>query len=341
MLEKNIKLSNDLHEMTKQGSSEFPIQYYMDDFSRMSENAVPLHWHQQLELFMVFEGEMEVQVLQEKIILEKGQAILVNPNILHGYRQSHSGIRSLCPNIVFSSDLISGRIEAVSTKYIQPLTMNIDLPCIIIHGENEWQKEILLYLDRLFSLLQKYCQPNEISHWPMLPFANKEISSPCYEMAVQNVLNRIWQIIFAHREEIPQTISGSHDLTSLVRMQKMLSFIEKHYQEHLTLEDIAASADIGRSEAARCFNKYMDASPVEYLISHRIREAQEYLRRTVLTIEEISEKCGFSSAGYFTRVFKNATAQTPSEYRQRQRSDSSDQGHKRQNQLAGKPEVPL
>lgn len=315
MRSKDIKLSSDLHETTKQGDIEFPIQYYMDDFSSLSNNVVPLHWHQQLEFFMVFEGKMEVQVLQDKIDLTEKQAILINPNILHGYRQGRNCSRALCPNIVFSSDLLGGRIESINSKYIAPIIMNRKLPCIIFRGKEEWERDILSLLDRLFSVLQKYGSFNEISRWSMLPFSAGQISTASYEMAVQDILNQIWQHIYAHREEIPMSDAGHNDIASSVRIQRMITFIEKNYQEHITLEEIASSADIGRSEAARCFQKYMEISPVGYLISYRIRQAQKYLRETVLTVEEISEMCGFSSPGYFTRVFKNAVSATPSQYR--------------------------
>lgn len=310
----NIELSSDLHETTRQGDADFPIQYYMDDFSRLSGHAIPLHWHQQLEFFLVFQGEMEVQVLQDKIHLTEGQAILINPNILHGYRQSPDG-RALCPNIVFSPILLGGKVEAINSKYIVPLTMNQNLPCVVFHGKEEWQKNLLILLDRLFSVLQRYGSCNEISRWPMLPFSASQITTDSYEMTVQDLLNQIWQSIYAHRGELPLAAASHNDLASSVRIQRMITFIEQNYQDHITLEEIASSADIGRSEAARCFQKYLDISPVGYLISYRIRQAQTYLRETVLTIEEISEKCGFSSPGYFTRVFKNAVSATPSQYR--------------------------
>ncbi len=310
----NIELSPDLHEMTRQGDMDFPIQYYMDDFSRLSGLSIPLHWHQQLEFFMVFQGEIEVQVLQDKIRLTEGQAILINPNILHGYRQGPCG-RALCPNVVFSPELLGGKIESINSKYIVPLTMNKNLPCMVFRGEEEWQKNILILLDRLFSVLQKYGSCNEISRWPILPFSANQISSVSYEMTVQDILNQIWQCIYAHREEIPLAAASHNDLASSVRIQRMITFIEKNYQKHITLEEIASSADVGRSEAARCFQKYMDMSPVGYLISYRIRQAQTFLRETVLTIEEISERCGFSSPGYFTRVFKSIVSVTPSQYR--------------------------
>ena len=51
----------------------------------------------------------------------------------------------------------------------------------------------------------------------------------------------------------------------------MLSYIYGHYRENITLEDIAKAADINRSEAGRCFKRYMSCSPMDALIQYRLQ----------------------------------------------------------------------
>ncbi|HJC72304.1 MAG TPA: AraC family transcriptional regulator, partial [Candidatus Ruthenibacterium merdavium] len=100
-----------------------------------------------------------------------------------------------------------------------------------------------------------------------------------------------------------------------IRMQQMVQYIQKHFSEMISLEDLAASANISRSEAGRCFQKYYADTPMSYLIRYRLQQAQRLLLTSTLSVKEISCKCGFSDSSYFVKVFRKHMEQTPSEYR--------------------------
>ena len=91
----------------------------------------------------------------------------------------------------------------------------------------------------------------------------------------------------------------------------MLDYIRTHYAEKVTLADIAAAANISRSEAGRCFAAYMGCSPVEALIRCRLETACGMLHDATLSLQEISEACGFNSVNYFSRQFKKAYGYAP------------------------------
>ena len=91
--------------------------------------------------------------------------------------------------------------------------------------------------------------------------------------------------------------------------------IFKSTSEMISLEDLAASANISRSEAGRCFQKYYADTPMSYLIRYRLQQAQRLLLTSTLSVKEISCKCGFSDSSYFVKVFRKHMKQTPSEYR--------------------------
>ena len=79
----------------------------------------------------------------------------------------------------------------------------------------------------------------------------------------------------------------------------------------MTLADIAAAANISRSEAGRCFAAYMSCSPVEALIRCRLETACGMLHDATLSLQEISEVCGFNSVNYFSRQFKKTYGYAP------------------------------
>lgn len=95
----------------------------------------------------------------------------------------------------------------------------------------------------------------------------------------------------------------------------MLRYIQAHFSEEITLEQLAESAGISRSEAGRCFRTYYAQSPMSYVTLYRLKCAQELLAKSSLSVSEIAYRCGFKDSSYFVRVFRKHLKQTPSEYR--------------------------
>ena len=137
----------------------------------------------------------------------------------------------------------------------------------------------------------------------------------CYEMAVQRELSSIFEYIFLNLDDLPRAENTRVQLNTRIRIQKMLSYIWEHYAETVTLEDIAGAVGISRSEAGRCFNTYMGCSPVDALIQYRLQMAHRFIRDTTLTLQEVSDSCGFNSVHYFSRRFRQTYGYAPGQYR--------------------------
>jgi AraC-like DNA-binding protein len=95
----------------------------------------------------------------------------------------------------------------------------------------------------------------------------------------------------------------------------MVDYIYSHYSENITLDDIAASGNISRSQCAKLFNRYTSLSPINFLNKHRLEISRELLRTTYLPIGEIALSCGFSDQSYFNRLFVKQYGITPFAYR--------------------------
>ena len=88
----------------------------------------------------------------------------------------------------------------------------------------------------------------------------------------------------------------------------------------LSVPDLAKAAGMSEVHFRRQFHQIYRTSPQKYLQDLRIRQAKLLLAGEELSIAEISDRCGFSSAYYFARVFRTATGMPPREYRQFLRS---------------------
>ena len=88
----------------------------------------------------------------------------------------------------------------------------------------------------------------------------------------------------------------------------MIGFISLHYQNDVTLQEIASAAGVSRSKACRLFQIYIGTSPVDFL------------QETGRTVSDISMDCGFHSFSYYSMKFRRKYGMTPREWRRQQRN---------------------
>lgn len=99
-------------------------------------------------------------------------------------------------------------------------------------------------------------------------------------------------------------------------IRSALDFIEENYDKEISIKQIAELCNFSESRFHHVFKEIMGVSPIAYKHRIAVNHARLYLSGNEnYTIEEISEKCGFSSSIYFRRVFKKITGKSPREYK--------------------------
>ena len=248
-----IILDHQLRERIPHKESEFPITYYHDELVALPNWAGPFHWHPEFEIATAASGVLHYQVGQQHIILEAGDSIFVNGNMLHRIRQLSGDRPDPMPNIVFSGIAIAPEHTTIYQKYIQPIAHCNSLPFIVFRHKN--------------------CAHSDVNHFIKDTYRVFSNQMQCYEMAVQRNISRIFEYIFCNFDRFPKYEAARIQMKSQIRLQKMLMYIYEHYKEAITLDDIANAAHISRSEAGRCFHTYMGCSPVDTLIQYRLQIA--------------------------------------------------------------------
>ena len=98
-------------------------------------------------------------------------------------------------------------------------------------------------------------------------------------------------------------------------LTKSVEYINHNYHLPITLDDICDEIHMSKYHFCRKFKDAVGISVMQYLLNTRIAAAKNDLAANRMSINEISEKCGFSSLSYFCQIFKKYTNMTPSEYR--------------------------
>ena len=94
-----------------------------------------------------------------------------------------------------------------------------------------------------------------------------------------------------------------------------ISFMENHFSESLTIEQIATQVGLSEFYFSRLFRRSTSLSPHAYLVSLRITMARQLLAVTQKSVERIAEECGFHSTTNFIRSFREHVGCTPKQYR--------------------------
>lgn len=284
-----------MREQIAQTEPLFPVSFFENELAELPHRAGPLHWHPDFELARAESGTLEYQIGKKRVVLEPGDSLLVNRNLLHSVRQLAGEAPDPMPVVLFPGGLIAPETSAIYQKYVAPVADSETLPFVVFRQQEDWCREIRLLAEDVFVHLRQ--RPD------------------CYEMAVQRDLSRLFEVLYRRLDDLPRASATRIQLRTEIRVQKMLAYIYAHYSEPIAIAEIAGAASISRSEAARCFHEYMDCSPVTALIQYRLQMAHRMLQDTTRTVQEISLACGFRSTNYFNRQFRKTYGCTPGQIR--------------------------
>lgn len=96
-------------------------------------------------------------------------------------------------------------------------------------------------------------------------------------------------------------------------------YFHEHSQEPLCVEDYAAAHGMSTSWFIRGFKEYTGFTPMQYILSVRIANAQGLLETTDYNVSEISRIVGYDNPLYFSRIFRKQCGVSPSDFRRRLR----------------------
>lgn len=99
------------------------------------------------------------------------------------------------------------------------------------------------------------------------------------------------------------------------RLRAALEYIDAHLCGDLSLDAIAAAANLSTFRFARGFRRALGQPPHQYIIGRRLERARDLLRTTQESIGEVARRVGFATQSHFTAVFSRRCGVSPQRYR--------------------------
>ncbi len=124
----------------------------------------------------------------------------------------------------------------------------------------------------------------------------------------------LYEFIMLARELM--LIGQSDDNKNLIA-DRAISYIDEHYSEDITLDELASLSGVSAQYFCRVFRSSTGMRPIEYINNKRVSEAKLLLVSRDMQISDIAFKVGFRDNNYFGIVFRRATGISPREFRLR------------------------
>lgn len=272
-------------EKRKHGNFDFPFAFY--DMTRNHPRYnMQLHWHKEFEIIHILEGKFDLTVNDSIITLSPKDTVIINGGYLHG------GIPCDCHYqcIVFDMEFFT-RFHTV------------------YHEE-------LLQLVNHESIIQDYYPADMPVFSALFPHLFDDIFHSVQINPIK-VMGIFWYLLGTLLEQhcfVSTSALPPANKKKIQQYKKILSFIETHYHEKISLEDMAACVHMTPNYFCRFFNSLTYQSPMDYLNFFRIENACEQLSSGEKSITQIAFDCGFNDLGYFIKVFKKYKGITPGRF---------------------------
>ncbi len=115
---------------------------------------------------------------------------------------------------------------------------------------------------------------------------------------------------------IAEKVNNFNNKSIKLILRKAIDYIQEHYNEQVTLNEVAENIYVSTFYISRMFKKELGKSFVDYLNDVRIEKSKELLKDVKYKTYEVAEIVGISDPHYFSKLFKKYSGMTPSEYRE-------------------------
>ncbi len=307
----------------RHGSESFPVAVYIvsDDPGQIAPGGefvnLPLHWHEEAELFYMTEGSCVYYIDGVGYELGEGDAIFVRPGVLHRAKLTGDGRRATSVSVTFHPDFLLGRSGDVAT--------NVYLPAIfdgerragpVISRDVPWQAEIIGDIRAIAELFgAREIDTSRGAHTDVTLRLKNEADGS--ELRIKSLFFDIFYLFTKNSEPRAEALGTSRSAYKC--LLDSIAYLHAHYGEKLTLRALSSRALMSEGHYSRVFSRYMGCSPFSYLNSYRINRSLWFLINTDMKIIDVASECGFQNISYYNRRFSEIMRVTPTEYRRKNR----------------------
>jgi len=242
------------------------------------------NWHngrilQEYQINYITEGEGMMETREGSFPVREGSVIILRPNVWHRYRPSRQ---------TGWMEHYVGFMGEIADKMVKSSDLLNDSPVLQIG----FQEDLIHNFQDIFNQVKT--------------------ERPGYHQVCSGlVVHILGQIVSLKKNE-----NFRHSLIEKT-IQKACLIIRDNPAQNLNIENLSAELNVNYSLFRKAFKKYTGLSPMQYHTALRMKQGVYLLTNTDLSVKEISFNLGFCSVFYFSKLFKEKTGKTPSDFRRK------------------------
>lgn len=277
-------------EQDHQEKVSFKESSYMRIWYNDQDADFDTHWHSALEIIMPVENWYDVTIKNTSFHVVPGEIIFIPPGDLHELKAPEHGKRFI---FIFDLNQLTGikGFSGIQSLLASPIYVTKD-------------KFPHIYEDIYQTLVQmrnEYFNNNE--------YGELTIYAQLINLLVKFGYNHI------NTTNLFPNVRLYKQKEYVQKFNELLEYIDTHYMEELSLEQVADNIGFSKFHFSRLFKQYTNFTFCDYLCYRRIKAAEEFLMMPDYSITEVALQSGFPSISTFNRIFKQQKGCTPSEYR--------------------------
>ncbi|MEH7115386.1 AraC family transcriptional regulator [Neobacillus niacini] len=273
-------------------NNEFPMDCFVNDGNQI----IFPHWHKEIEIVYCTKGTIYLGINDSIISMSAGDIRIINGGEAHYYLSSPGSERVV---LIFDPSFF---------KDMRLIDKDVHSTIEIIKGieksSTSWPEEITVKLQSLTGeILQEYQGRNR-----------------GYLLAIKAKMYEMILMLYRLTYSEEKLLKSEYELTSnpkilVDNLSKIFSYIEKNYQNKVTIEDIAQYLGFNSQYFTRYFKRLTGQTFVTFLNDYRLSKAKWLLLNEDLPIIEVASSAGFQSVKRFHHLFKEKFGTSPLKYR--------------------------
>lgn len=243
------------------------------------------HWHQEIELIYVRSGDARFSINDEEFTAHKGDLIYVDSGDFH-YSDSFD-YRNVLDFIVFDPGILKARYH-----HLHFSSAHVTAQLLHEYG-------LASSLDSLYVSVREELSRKDFGY---------------QEIVAAMLTGFVYRLGRRHPRTPLEAAMPSRRAEMLYDMQNLLTYIDEHYGDNITLSFAAERMNFSESHFSKVFKKLIGINFIAYLNAVRIEQAASMLKKTSARITDIAYACGFGNVRSFNRTFKEYTGYTPTQF---------------------------
>ena len=268
-------------------TKEFPFR--LEDNSE-ADFTYPVHWHAAIELLYVEKNSLNITVNNNEFTLQEKDILFIANGDTHGFSNQNKQGRRIF--IQFDSSAFN---TLGSNTIIKPLISNTFR---LSSQEAPLYDELSTHI---MSIVDSY--------------KNKSFGYQLFLCArIYDILALISNHLL-HRVKPQSSTDTVNKIQGLDKLSEAFIYIEQNFMNDISLADVAKAVGFSEFYFSRIFKDITEKNFSQYLNEYRIKQAEQYLSNSVMSIADIAYTVGFNSIVTFNRSFKSVKGCSPSTYK--------------------------